>query len=502
MSEWIRHENDGIRKLCGCPRRTWSKCPHPWHFNFKWNGEHFRFSLARRVGMLVRREDGSWHRERATLGQPISSKSEAEHEAERLRTGIRDGSLLKGSSDRPVLDTLRLGELLDRYFRDCLIPKRAEGVPEGLRAEFRAAIERRDWAFVDKHLTASLLNGKYEVAAIRRTVVPLPTGDARAFADWFVKDISPAALEDFRKVRLTVGRVTANRQLALLRACFNWAILRGYLERTPFKVNGVTAVKLEKETPRQRRLELDEADRLLAACGPHLRGVVEAALETGCRLGELLGLQWRNVEYAEAKAPDGTTRRVPRSLVLEAVKTKTRRVRRIPISSRLRPILEMRRTGPDGAPQPPSAYVFGNEVGQRMKRVARAWEAAVLKAHGHKPKYETKGARRLTQACREKLRAINLHFHDLRREAGSRWLDAGVPLQTIRDWLGHANISQTSTYLSSTSAGSLDAMRAFEERLGRICNEFATPSQTGDRATPLGEMTTHQNPQEITQQHH
>jgi len=25
----------------------------------------------------------------------------------------------------------------------------------------------------------------------------------------------------------------------------------------------------------------------------------------------------------------------------------------------------------------------------------------------------------------------DLHFHDLRREAGSRWMDAGVPLATI-----------------------------------------------------------------------
>ena len=43
-----------------------------------------------------------------------------------------------------------------------------------------------------------------------------------------------------------------------------------------------------------------------------------------------------------------------------------------------------------------------------------------------------------------------MHFHDLRREAGSRWMDAGVLLHTIQKWLGHANISQTSTYLRAT----------------------------------------------------
>jgi hypothetical protein len=34
----------------------------------------------------------------------------------------------------------------------------------------------------------------------------------------------------------------------------------------------------------------------------------------------------------------------------------------------------------------------------------------------------------------------------------------------IRDWLGHSNIAQTSTYLGSTIQGQHDAMRRFEER--------------------------------------
>jgi hypothetical protein len=44
-----------------------------------------------------------------------------------------------------------------------------------------------------------------------------------------------------------------------------------------------------------------------------------------------------------------------------------------------------------------------------------------------------------------------LHFHDLRREFGSRVLESGSSLVEARDMLGHANISQTSTYLNSTA---------------------------------------------------
>jgi hypothetical protein len=90
-------------------------------------------------------------------------------------------------------------------------------------------------------------------------------------------------------------------------------------------------------------------------------------------------------------------RRVPASLrggdvslargeiVLRAEQTKDREKRIIPISSRLRRVLEMRRNAPDGRPLPPTAHVFGDEIGHRVGSVRRAWQTAVLRAHGHKP---------------------------------------------------------------------------------------------------------------------
>jgi site-specific recombinase XerD len=46
---------------------------------------------------------------------------------------------------------------------------------------------------------------------------------------------------------------------------------------------------------------------------------------------------------------------------------------------------------------------------------------------------------------------IDLRFPDLRHEAGLRWLEAGWPIHHVKEMLGHADISQTDTYL--TSAG-------------------------------------------------
>ena len=60
-------------------------------------------------------------------------------------------------------------------------------------------------------------------------------------------------------------------------------------------------------------------------------------------------------------------------LCLSDETTKTAIARTIPISQRLRAELDMRRTDPMGQPFPMSACVFGNEVGDPIKSVRKAW---------------------------------------------------------------------------------------------------------------------------------
>ena len=83
----------------------------------------------------------------------------------------------------------------------------------------------------------------------------------------------------------------------------------------------------------------------------------------------------------------------------------------------------------------------------------------MLIAHGHKPVW-INGA--LTSACRQQLRAVDLHFHDLRHEAGCRWLEAGWPIPHVQEMLGHANLSQTSTYLHANEMGLQGSMSKFD----------------------------------------
>src|SRR4029077_17291758 len=88
------------------------------------------------------------------------------------------------------------------------------------------------------------------------------------------------------------------------------------------------------------------------------------------------------------------------------------------------------------------AFVFGNEVGERVKNYQKAWSTLRLRAIGHGPHWGPNG--RFLPCCREQLRKMNLHMHDLRREAGSRLLERGADLHTVQLFLDHANISTRS----------------------------------------------------------
>ncbi len=91
----------------------------------------------------------------------------------------------------------------------------------------------------------------------------------------------------------------------------------------------------------------------------------------------------------------------------------------MPISTRLKGVLEMRRLNPAGTEFGPEAYVFGNEVGERVGSVRAVWEAA-----------DAAGLR-------------GLQVRDLRHEAGSPFDEAGVPTHYVSKLLGHTNITTT-----------------------------------------------------------
>jgi integrase len=286
------------------------------------------------------------------------------------------------------------------------------------------------------------------------------TNPPGTLGDKALTEVTTDDIEAFRDARRAEGlsTVTVNHDLKLLRKMFNWGIRKGYLERTPFKIGTEPAIALEKEIARAWRFGHEEDERrLLDAADPHLRAVIVALLDTACRVGEILSLQWRNVNLEQ------------RELLIEAVKSKTRTARIVPISTRLKAILEMRCTDPSGMEFGPDAYVFGNEIGEQVKSIRASWERARAAA------------------------GLNdLQLRDLRHEAGSRFDEAGVPTNYVSKLLGHTNLTTTSRYLNIHRRGLQMAMEKLEQHrpeLKAVAQPLHTDEKTAPAVVPVSDET-------------
>lgn len=196
---------------------------------------------------------------------------------------------------------------------------------------------------------------------------------------------------------------TANHDLRVLTIMLRRAVEWGYLRE-----NVATRVSREK-TPEQaeRFLYREEAERLIEASPPWLRAIVEVALQTGMRQGEILGLAW--TDHVDLG------RRIIR---LEGTDTKGKRARVVPINQDLEALLRAlpRSTRTD--------HVFHRDGRPVTKDALKRTWMATLKRAG----------------------VPEFRFHDLRHTAASWMVMQGVPLYEVQKILGHSTIRLTERY--------------------------------------------------------
>ncbi|MHC4621322.1 MAG: tyrosine-type recombinase/integrase [Planctomycetota bacterium] len=198
--------------------------------------------------------------------------------------------------------------------------------------------------------------------------------------------------------RQRVEPATVNRDLAVVRHLFNMASKWGYKVDNP-----MDAVKPFKVDQAAIRVLTDEEERALyAAAAEHLRPVLVVALNTGLRRGELLTLQWEQVDMHEK--------------VITVKHSKSGKVRYVPLNDMVWNYLHAQPGGHDKGP----VFTFqGNPVAS----IKTAFAAAVRRA-GIPP----------------------LRFHDLRHTFATRMVLAGADLPTVQELMGHASITTTRRY--------------------------------------------------------
>lgn len=187
------------------------------------------------------------------------------------------------------------------------IEERGEKAIDGDRLTFKTLAEKYKEA---KLIPAEYVN-KRKVAGVRSLSPSLVMLKVlvQHFGDRRVKSITHSDIEAFKLARLKTPTVrggsersiaSVNRELELLRAILNFARRQDWIPKNPFN-SGASLISKADETHRERVMTFEEEDRLLAACETssrkHLRPILIAAADTGMRLGELLKLKWRNVDF-------------------------------------------------------------------------------------------------------------------------------------------------------------------------------------------------------------
>ncbi|MCK1823109.1 site-specific integrase [Streptomyces sp. XM83C] len=186
-------------------------------------------------------------------------------------------------------------------------------------------------------------------------------------------------------------------------------------------------------TPRPKRTEpltAAEARQLLRAAEDHrLQALFELALHTGLRKGELLGLQWSDLDLDSGTANIRRTLQRTSSRGLTTLPTKTTSSeRRITLPATCIHSLQAhrRRQEQEGAAAgdgwQESGYVFTTPTGRPIDptNLTRAFTTLLNRS----------GLRRI-------------RFHDLRHTAATLLLEQGVELVVIKELLGHAHIGVT-----------------------------------------------------------
>ncbi|WP_457788342.1 tyrosine-type recombinase/integrase [Pseudomonas sp. PL-6] len=288
--------------------------------------------------------------------------------------------------------------------------------------------------FLDDHFEPWALthqkDGANSIRAIRKSFASmmfdrLDEIDARRVerlrSGWIESGLSPA---------------TANRNLVRLKGLLSRAVEWGMLDQHP--LTKVRRLKVDKRG-RVRFLAPDEESRLRAALddrqeqiraerdsanrwreerrqppladlravafADHLKPLVLLSLNTGMRRGEVFNLTWADVDLQN------------KLLTVVGDGAKSGQTRHIPLNREALAILT------DWKPKDATGHVFPGKDGQRLDNVKKSWTGLL-----------------------ELAKVSGFRWHDLRHTFASKLVMAGVPLNTVRELLGHSDIAMTLRY--------------------------------------------------------
>lgn len=323
------------------------------------------------------------------------------------------------------------------------IKKSHGGIREGERMTFARLTEVCSKAF---YKPATIENGvKTEgvrsIASIKSALKNLNS----YFGKRRIGEITTESLFDYRQRRQKQGVkiATVNRELEAMRRMMRFAFSKGWVVRDIFF--GARAIVTSAEEVRTRILTEAEQERLIAACegeraitytrtrfgktetitaklsvnNPHLKAIILLAVDAGMRRGEILKLTWKDIDLEAG------------IVKVKASNTKTETERLVPLTDRAKRELERVALFTPSSESRPFPFVDFKHSWTTAKRIAGI---------------------------------DDLHFHDLRASAITRWQRDGLPLAIASKIAGHSNTKTTAKYYTSADA---EIVQALAETMNR-----------------------------------
>lgn len=265
------------------------------------------------------------------------------------------------------------------------------------------------------------------------------------FSKWYempLDQVSVAMLEKLKTARLKLGRSTSTvtRDLLTFSGVLSRAVKLGVIRTNVMR--RVDLPRLDRR-PKVRFLNTDENVRLRAALrardrkmrderasanawrrergepelprlgefADHLEPAVLLSLNTGLRRGELLALEWKSVDLER------------KTITVEGFNAKSNQTRHVPLNTEALDVLTRWK-----------AQNVENQVFP-FTTFKKSWGGLLKRA-----------------------KIANFRWHDMRHDFASRLASKGIPLNTIRELLGHQSLTMTLRYAHLQPGQKVDAV--------------------------------------------
>lgn len=346
------------------------------------------------MGVKVRQRKGAWWLYIDFQGQRrarrVGDRKAAELAATKIRAKLAEGDLSSLSKSAPSI-----GVTFSQYAETWLT------VTAGQTCKFTTS--RVYASNLTKHINPAI--GSKALKDIVRADLRILIASCRA------KGLSPKSIEN---VSRTVSSILTQ------------AVEDGHLTGNPAFRLGKHIRQGDHMKPEIRPFTREEAAAFLAVAkdsAPREYPLFMTALRTGMRLGELLGLEWGDIDFA------GRFIEVRRNRVAGRVTTpKSGKGRRIDMSSQLTEILR------------------GLLTHRKEERLKRGWSElpdAVFCTEGGTPLDGDNLRHRVFYKTLDRAGLRRIRFHDLRHTFATLLIQNGESLAYIRDQLGHSSIQIT-----------------------------------------------------------